>query len=115
MKHTELAGIPLLQEASALGLIVTCANHDCRRRRWLNLHELPKHATVLSVANNARCQACGSKGVHVEVVQPLSEIGEHRGQSGPRNIEHAARLRSYIEEHPFAPGPASGSRNAAEH
>jgi hypothetical protein len=51
----------------------------------------------------------------VEVIQPVAEIGEQRGVSGPRNIEHAARLRRYIEAHPFASDPASGSRNAAEH
>lgn len=103
MTRASSDGIPTLQEIHALGLIVTCANRDCRRRRWLDLHALPKHATVTNVAANARCQVCGGKGAHVEVVQPVAEIGEQRGVSGPRNIEHAARLRRYIEEHPFGP------------
>ena len=72
------------------------------------MHALPRHATVKSVAANARCQVCGSKGAFVEVVQPLAEIGEQRGASGPRNIEHAARLKSYIQQHPF--GPRTSSR-----
>jgi len=72
------------------------------------MHALPRHATVKSVAANARCQVCGSKGAFVEVVQPLAEIGEQRGASGPRNIEHAARLKSYIQQHPF--GPPTSSR-----
>lgn len=93
--------VPSLQEVDALGLIVTCANRDCQRRRWLDLHIIPKYATVPSVAANARCQLCGSKGAHVEVVQPVSEIGERRGLSGLRNIQHATRLKRYIEEHPF--------------
>ena len=82
MKPAQPAKIPTLQEVGALGLIVTCANRDCRRRRWLELRALPKHATVTSVASNARCQVCGGKGAHVEVVQPLAEIGEQRGKVG---------------------------------
>jgi hypothetical protein len=104
MKPTQPARIPTLQEIHAIGLIVRCANRDCRRRRWLDLHALPKHATVTSVAANALCQVCGNQGAHVEVVQPLAEIGEQRGKSGPRNIEHAAQLKRYIEEHPVSPG-----------
>jgi len=103
MKLTQMSKIPTLHAIHALGLIVECANRVCRRRRWLDLHALPKHATVKSVAASARCQVCGSKGAFVEVVQPVVEIGEQRGVSGPRNIEHAARLRKYIEEHPVRP------------
>jgi hypothetical protein len=95
--------VPTLKEVHALGLIVTCANRDCRRRRWLEQRALPKHATVTSVAANARCQVCSGKGAHVEVVQPVSEIGDQRGVSGPRNIEHAARMRQYVEECPVSP------------
>ena len=106
--------VPTLQEIHTLGLIVTCANSDCRRRRWLDLHSLPKHATVTSVAANARCQVCGSKGADVEVVQPVAEIGEQRGVSGPRNIEHAARLRKYIEEHPVSPWDVISHRSSSD-
>ena len=114
MKPAQPAKIPTLQEVGALGLIVTCANRDCRRRRWLELRALPKHATVTSVASNARCQVCGGKGAHVEVVQPLAEIGEQRGKGGPRNIEHAARLRKYIEEHPVSPWDVISHRSFSD-
>jgi hypothetical protein len=114
MKPTQTIRIPTLHEVHALGLIVTCANRDCRRRCWLDLHELPKHATVTSVAANARCQVCGSKGADVEVIQPVAEIGEQRGKSGPRNIEHAAQLRKYIEEHPVSLWGARSRRSSSD-
>lgn len=113
MRQTDSSNVPCLKDVAALGLIVACVNRDCRRRRWLDLHALPKDATVLSVAKNARCQLCGSKGAHVEVVQPLAEIGEQRGRSGPRNAEHAARLRKYIEEHPVSPWDARNHRSSS--
>lgn len=46
---------------------------------------------------------CGSLGAHVEVIQPVSEIGEQRGVSGQRNIEHAARIKALVEEYPHGP------------
>ena len=97
------ARVPTVQEIQALGLIVECGNRDCRRRRWLDLHALPRNATTVSVAALARCRTCGGLGAHVEVIQPVAEIGEQRGVSGPRNIEHAARMRKHVEEYPVSP------------
>jgi len=114
MKSTQPARIPTLHEIHALGLIVTCSGQGCRKRSWLDLRALPKHATVTSVAANARCQVCGSKGADVEVVQPVAEIGEQRGVSGQRNIEHAARLRQYIEEHPVSPAHPRNHRSSSD-
>jgi len=103
MRTTAPARVPVLQEIHILGLVVTCVNAACRKRRWLEVHALPAGATVASVAANARCRSCGGRGAHVEVIQPVAEIGEQRGLSGPRNIEHAARLKKHIEECPVSP------------
>lgn len=114
MKPMQSMSVPALHEVDALGLIMTCANRECRRRIWLDLHALPKHAAVTSVTANARCKVCGGKGADVEVVQPVAEIGEQRGVSGPRNSQHAARLRKYIEEHPVSPWGVRSHRSSSD-
>ena len=109
-----MGGVPDIKDLAALGLIVTCVNSACRQRRWIDIHNLPPRATVQTVATNGRCSSCGGLGAHVEVVQPLAEIGEQRGRSGPRNIEHAAQLRKYIEEHPVSLWGARSRRSSSD-
>ncbi len=98
-----MGAIPDIKDLAALGLVLTCSNPACRQRGWIDIHILPRDATVLTVAAKARCSSCGGLGAHVEVIQPVSEIGEQRGVSGPRNIEHAAQMRKYVEKFPVSP------------
>jgi hypothetical protein len=103
MTRTQKQMAPGRLDLPALGLIVTCSNAACRRRSWLDVHSLEQDATVVNVGGKARCRVCGTRGAHVAVIQPVAKIGEQCGVSGPRNIEHAARIRKYVEEFPVSP------------
>jgi hypothetical protein len=98
--HT-LAAAPPLDSAGCLGLIVTCLNRGCCFRNWLDLCDLPPGITAPSVAQRARCSACGHKGAHVEVIQPKSAMGLAGGVPVSDNTAHAVDLKHFIRQNPY--------------
>lgn len=100
-----MAAAPPLDSSVCLGLIVKCLNRHCGCRNWLDLCDLSPGITAPSVAQRARCSACGHKGAHVEVVQPKSAMGLAGGVPASENIAHAQELKQFIREHPFGSRP----------